>query len=257
LNTNRKTTVSEGNNLANTDPQNAIKENKTKITASTLMRFAGLSAILAGLCFIVIGMFHPVNVPSSVTTATWVNVHIFATALGFFGLFGMAGLYARQAEKSGWLGLAGFLLFSVWMTLVSGFSFVEAFILPRLATESPAFVAGLLGIFSSIPSQVDLGILPTLWNISGPMYIFGPLLFGIAAFRARVLPRWAAALLVLGAVLVPVGALVPPEYQPKIMVPVGLALAWLGYALFSERRVQASEPLPVSARPQVIPTAVK
>jgi hypothetical protein len=221
------------------------------------MRLAGLSAMVAGLCFIVIGMFHPVNVPSSVTTATWVNVHIFATALGFFGLFGMAGLYARQAEKSGWLGLAGFLLFSLWMTLVTGFSFVEAFILPRLATESPAFVAGLLGMFSSIPSQVDLGILPTLWNISGPMYILGPLLFGIATFRAGILPRWAGALLVLGAVLVPVGALVPPEYQPKIMIPVGLAMAWLGYALWSERRAQATEPVPGSVRPQVIPTAVK
>ena len=241
----------------NTKGKTSIKENKTKITASTLMRLAGLSAMLAGLCFIVIGMFHPVNVSASVTTATWVNVHIFATALGFFGLFGMAGLYARQAEQSGWVGLIGFLLFTIWMTLVTGFSFVEAFILPKLATESPAFVAGLLGMFSSIPSQVDLGILPTLWNISGPMYILGPLLFGIATFRAGILPRWAGALLVLGAVLVPVGALVPPEYQPKIMVPVGLAMAWLGYALFSERREQASEPLPVSARPQVIPTAVK
>jgi hypothetical protein len=231
----------------------SIKENKTKITASasTLMRLAGLSAMVAGLCFLVLGMFHPVNVPASVTTATWVNVHIFATALGFFGLFGMAGLYARQAEKSGWLGLIGFLLFTVWMTLVCGFSFVEAFILPRLATESPAFVAGLLGMFSSVPSQVDLGILPTLWNISGPMYILGPLLFGIATFRARVLPRWAAALLVLGAVLVPVGALVPPEFQPKIMIPVGLALAWLGYAIFSERREQVSELAPArSAQPK-------
>lgn len=228
-----------------------------KITASTLMRLAGLSAMLAGLCFIVIGMFHPVNVPASVTTATWVNVHIFATALGFFGLFGMAGLYARQAEKSGWLGLIGFLLFTVWMTLVSGFSFVEAFILPRLATQYSPFVVAILGMFSSVPSPVDLGILPTLWNISGPMYILGPLLFGIATFRAGVLPRWAGALLVLGAVLVPVGALVPPELQPKIMIPVGLAMAWLGYALFSERRVTVSEPVPGSVRPQVIPTAVK
>jgi hypothetical protein len=241
----------------NTKGKTSIKENKTTITASTLMRLAGLSAMVAGLCFLVIGMFHPVNVPASVTTTTWVNVHIFATALGFFGLFGMAGLYARQVEKSGWLGLVGFLLFSAWMTLVTGFSFVEAFILPRLATQYPAFVAGLLGMFSSVPSPVDLGILPTLWNISGPMYILGPLLFGIATFRAGILPRWAAALLVLGAVLVPVGALVPPEFQPKIMIPVGLAMAWLGYALFSERQVQASELLPVSARPQVIPTAVK
>ena len=103
--------------------KNSSKENKLIMTTSTLMRLAGVSAMVAGLCFIVIGMFHPVNIPSSVTTATWVNVHIFATALGFFGLFGMAGLYTRQAEKSGWLGLAGFVLFSVWMTLVSGFSF--------------------------------------------------------------------------------------------------------------------------------------
>jgi hypothetical protein len=246
-----------GEQQMNTKGKISIKENKMKITASTLMRLAGLSAMVTGLCFLVIGMFHPVNVPASVTTATWVNVHIFATALGFFGLFGMAGLYARQAEESGWLGLIGFLLFSAWMTLVCGFSFVEAFILPRLATESPAFVAGILGMFSSIPSPVDLGILPTLWNISGPMYILGPLLFGIATFRARVLPRWAGALLVLGAVLVPVGALVPPEFQPKIMIPVGLAMAWLGYALFSERREQVSEPVPGSARPQIIPTTVK
>jgi hypothetical protein len=231
----------------NAKGKTSINENKTKITASTLMRLAGLSAILAGLCFIVIGMFHPVNVPASVTTATWVNVHIFATALGFFGLFGMAGLYVRQSEKSGWLGLVGFLLFSVWMTLVTGFSFVEAFILPRLATESPAFVAGFLGMFSSIPSQVDLGVLPTLWNISGPIYILGPLLFGIATFRAGILPRWAGALLVLGAVLAPVGALVPPEYQPRIMLPVGLAMAWMGYALFLERRANALEAVPASS----------
>jgi hypothetical protein len=240
-----------------TKEKNSLKENKTKITAATLMRLAGLSAMLAGLCFLVIGIFHPMNVPASVTTAAWVNVHIFATALGFFGLFGMAGLYARQVEESGWLGLIGFLLFSAWMTLVTGFSFVEAFILPRLASESPAFVAAILGMFSSAPSAIDLGLLPTLWNISGPMYILGPLLFGIATFRARVLPHWAGGLLVLGAVLVPVGAIVPPEYQPKIMAPVGLAMAWLGYALFSERREQASQPLPVSTGSQIVPTAVK
>jgi hypothetical protein len=231
----------------NAKGKNSTRESKAKITTSTLMRLAALSAMVAGLCIIIVGMFHPVNVPSSVTTTTWVNVHILATALGFFGLFGMAGLYVRQVEESGWLGLAGFLLFTAWMTLVCGFSFVEAFIEPRLVTESPVFVAGLLGMFSGVPSAIDLGILPTLWNISGPMYILGPLLFGIATFRANVLPRWAGALLILGAVLVPVGAIVPPEYEARIMIPVGLALAWLGYALFVERREKATEQLPASA----------
>jgi hypothetical protein len=225
----------------NAKGKNSTKENKPKITASTLMRLAGISAMVAGLCFLVIGMFHSVNEPSAVD-ATWINVHIAATALGFFGLFGMAGLYIRQVEESGWLGLVGFILFSVWMTLVSGFSFVEAFILPKLATESPAFVEGFLGMFSGAPSAVDLGVLPAIWNISGPMLILGLLLFGVATFRARVLPRWAGALLALTAVLVPAGAMVPPELQPKlIMIPIGLALAWLGYALFSERHAQDSE----------------
>jgi len=227
----------------NANGKTSIKNSKTKITAATLMRLAGVSAILAGLCFIVMGGLHPINVPEAVTTATWVNVHIFATAMGVFGLFGMVGLYARQVEKSGWLGLAGFLLFSLWFALVMPLSFVEAFILPRLASVSPAFVAGFLGMFTGIPSAVDLGILPTLWNLSGPLYIIGPLLFGIATFRASVLPRWAGALLALGAILVPIGAVVPPEYQPEVaLIPVGLAVAWLGVALFSERREKTSEP---------------
>jgi hypothetical protein len=232
----------------NVKGKNSIKESKPKMTTSTLMRLAGLSAIVAGLSIIFIGMFHPLNISSSVTTATWVNVHILATALGFFGLLGMAGLYVRQVEESGWLGLAGFLLFSAWMTLVCGFSFVEAFIEPRLVTESPAFIASLMGMFTSMPSEIDLGILPTLWNISGLLIILGPLLFGIATFRARVLPRWAGGLLALVAVLVPVGGMVPPEYQAKlIMIPLGLALAWLGYALFAERREKAAERVPASA----------
>lgn len=228
-----------------------------KPTTSSLMRLAGLSAVVAGLCFLFIGMFHPLNEPSAVN-ATWVYVHIAATALGFFGLLGMAGLYARQVEESGWLGLAGFLLFTGWMTLTSGFSFVEAFILPRLATESPAFIAAWMGMFSRAPSAVDLGVLPMLWNISGPMFILGPVLFGIATFRARVLPRWAGALLALNAVSVPVGALIPFEYQLRIiMIPMGLALAWLGFALWAERHAPAAEPVPSMAIPQIQPTGVK
>lgn len=233
----------------NVTSKTSITENKSKLTANTLMRLAGISAMLAGLCFIVMGLFHPVNVPEAVATDTWVNVHIFATLLGFFGVFGMTGLYVRQVKETGWLGLAGFLLFSLWFGLITPFTFIEAFILPRLTTESPAFVASFLGMFNGVAGQVDLGLLPTLWNISGPMYILGPLLFGIATFRAGVLSRWAGALLAVGALLIPVGGMVPAEYQPEVaLIPVGLAFAWLGYALFSERR----EKLAAAMRDQAV-----
>ena len=212
------------------------KKNTVPITNANLIRWAGVSALVAGVCYVIVGVFHPLNVPDSVTALRWIIVHVIAMAMSIFGLFGMAGLYARQAEKSGWLGLAGYLLFSLWLALILGFTFVEVFVLPILATAAPAFVAGWLGMFTGTASALDLGALPIVWTLTGPIYILGGLLFGIATFRAAILPRWAGILLAVGTVIGPVAILFPPEYQPKVAVPVGLALAWLGYALWSERR---------------------
>jgi hypothetical protein len=53
-----------------------------------------------------------------------------------------------------------------------------------------------------------------------------------------MLPRWAGALLAVSTVSAPVAALLPNAAQPKIAIPMGLALAWLGYALWAERRAE-------------------
>jgi hypothetical protein len=209
-----------------------------KITTHNLMRLAGLSAMLAGICYVVVGLFHPPNLASSVTSTRWQIVHVFACATSFFGLLGMAGLYARQAVKSGWLGLTGYILFSLWLVLIMGFSFVEAFILPHVATTTPTFVQAWMGMFTGPKGNFDLGVLPTIWTLTAPIYMLGGLLFGIAIFRGGILPRWAGALLAVGTVLAPVAAALPNASQPKVAVPVGVALAWLGYALWSERRTQ-------------------
>ena len=215
---------------------------KPTITTATLIRWAGLSALLGGACYVLVGIFHPPNVAASVTSTRWAIVHVLACAMCFFGLLGLAGLYARQAEKTGWLGLAGFVLLSLWFVLIMGFSFVEAFILPRLATSEPAFVQSWMGMLVGPAGKFDLGALPTLWTLSAPLYMLGGLLFGIATFRAGILPRLAGVLLAVGTLLAPVAALLPNASQPKIAIPVGLALAWLGGALWSERRAESSEP---------------
>jgi uncharacterized protein (DUF58 family) len=111
------------------------------------------------------------------------------------------------------------------------------------------FVDGFLGMFTSSASAMNLGVLPTLWTLTGPLYMLGGLLFGIAMFRVGILPRWAGVLLAVGTALALVAALLPLESQPKVAVPVGLALVWLGYALWSERREPASEPLPGRGSP--------
>jgi hypothetical protein len=209
-----------------------------KITHANLIRLAGFAALLAGVCYVVVGVFHPANAPASVTTTRWQTVHVIACAMSCFGVLGLAGLYARQAVKTGWLGLVGFVLLSLWMVLIMGFSFVEAFILPHIATTTPSLVQAWMAMFNGGPSQMDLGVLPTLWTLSAPLYIGGGLLFGVATFRAGILPRGAGALLAVGTVLAPVASQLSLEWQPKIAIPTGLALAWLGYALMTERQTE-------------------
>ena len=212
---------------------------------SNLIRWAGLSATSSGILFIFIQTIHPLDILSSVTTAQWAIVHYLGVTMSFLGLLGIAGLYARQVEEVGWLGLAGYLLFSLFFALTMAFQFLEAFISPLLATEAPKVVEGFLGIASGHATETNLGALPAVYSATGVCYLLGGVLFGVATFRARILPRWAAGLLAVGTLLPILGSsLFPHPYDRIFAVPVGLALAWLGYALWSERRANVSEPLP-------------
>jgi hypothetical protein len=225
-----------------------------KMTGANLIRQAGLSAMVAGSIFTVVGLIHPPNVVSSVTTSMWTFVHLLTIVMAFFGLLGIAGIYARQVEKAGWMGLAGCLLLSLWYVIVTGFTFFEAFILPLLASDSPKVAASFLGIFTGSVGETSVGALATLWTLLGVVYILGSLLFGIATFRAGILSRWAAALLGLGAVSSPAFALLPQSFAPLAAVPVGLGLAWLGYSLWSERLAPGSQRAPARERAQLSPT---
>src|SRR3984893_7125654 len=183
-----------------------------KITASNLLRGAGLSTMVAGLIFSVVGLIHPPQIVSSATTSTWTFVHLLTIVMAFFGLLGIAGIYARQVEKAGWMGLAGCLLLSLWYVIVTGFTFFEAFILPLLASDSPKVAESFLGIFTGSVGETSVGVLATLWTLLRVVYILGNLVFGIATFRAGILSRWAAALLGLGVVSSPAFALLPQSF---------------------------------------------
>src|SRR5215210_173579 len=108
-----------------------------KITASSLIRWAGLSAMAAGIIFAGIQPIHPPDVLSSVTTSTWAIITTLKTVMCLLFLIGITGIYARQVERAGWLGLAGFLLLTLCWWLQSAYVFAETFILPPLATAAP------------------------------------------------------------------------------------------------------------------------
>jgi hypothetical protein len=253
-----KAATIEGDQHMNTNRETSvIKESKMKITTSNLIRWTGLSAIVAGIIFAGIQPIHPPDVLSSVTTSAWAIITPLKTAMCLLFLLSITGLYARQVKEAGWPGLVGFLLLSLSWALQTAFVFAETFIVPLLATTAPKFVDGFLGIATGHASEVNLGALPALYTLVGITYVLGGLLFGIATLRADILPRWAAGLLAVASALTPAAALFPHQIQRFAAVPVALALAWLGYALWSERREQASEPLPGRVSPQLRQTGAE
>jgi hypothetical protein len=236
-----------------------MKEGKMKVTASGLIRGAGIAAMAAGIIFAGIQPIHPADTLSSVSTTAWAIITPLKTVMCLLFLIGLTGIYARQVEKAGWIGLAGFLLFSLSWAVNLAYIFAEAFILPPLAATAPKFVDDFLyGVITGNATETGLGALPIIYGLSGFVgYMLGGVLFGIALFRAGVLSRWPAGLLAVAAALTPLAALLPHEIQRLAGMPVGIAVAWLGYALLSERRGQASEPALGRVSPQFSQTAAE
>ena len=207
--------------------------------------------MVAGIIFVGIQPIHPLDVLASVTTTQWAIIQSMKTAMCILGLLGLTGLYTRQAKEAGWLGLVGYLVFSLFWALQAPYGFAEALFLPQLTTVAPEVVQGWLAMIVGPDRGVDLGALATVYQVGTLLYILGGLLFGIATLRAGILSRWAAGLLTVAPLVAPVGALLPGELVRIAVVPMGIALAWLGYALWSERREQASDPVRGGGSPRV------
>ena len=218
-----------------------VKGTTMQIKSSSLIRLSGVCAVAGGLIFAGIQPIHPPDVVSSVGTGVWTTITYLKTAMCLLMLIGLLGIYARQMHKTGWLALIGFVVFSLAWVLTYGDVFAETFILPPLVTAVPTYVDSFLGVAAGRTSPVNLGMFPTVFALAGGFYMLGGLLFGVATFRARVLPRWASGLLAAAAFLTPAAAALPHQFQRLAAIPVGVALAGLGYALWSERREKTSQ----------------
>lgn len=207
------------------------------ISPSKIIRWAGLSAIVTGAIFAGIQPVHPEDVISSVDTDIWVPITTLKTVMSLFGLFAIAGLYARQVKESGRLGLVGYLLLTIFYAIQMCYSFTEAFIFPHLVDTAPQFIEGTLGLASGAGGGIELGAFASLYSILSVFYLLGTLLFGIALFRARIMPRIASGLLAMtGPLALVMVAILPHHLERLAAVPMGIALIWLGYALWFERR---------------------
>jgi hypothetical protein len=202
------------------------------LTPATLTRIAGLAAVAAGTIFIAVQLNHPPLTVAGVHPAEWAIRSSLKMLMGALALVGITGMYLHQVRKLGVLGLIGFVLFAANYLVIVSTSFVAAIVLPAIADTSPSYVTNVLVAASGHHPSGDTGSLYTVLLLGGLLYVTGGLLFGIALYRARILPRWGAALLAIGGLAAAGLGLLPDPWFRLLAVPNGIAMITLGYSLW-------------------------
>ena len=205
------------------------------MSGSNLIRWAGLSLLVSGVLVALGFILHPPEEVAAVSSSLWAIAHLLVLVSFWLGMLSLFGLYARQVAETGVLGLIGFILVFITMASLTGIIYFEAFIDPVLAVEAPEFVE------ARFAGEISRGAFDVIVLLTGLLLILGWLLFGIGIIRAGILPRWAAVLALIGAVPIGLLPLLPSFIIVKIFAVVfGLGLAWLGYALWSEKPATAT-----------------
>ncbi len=206
------------------------------MSSRMLYRLSGMSLLIGSLLTALgaTSVFFIGDDPTSTIAATAALLRVLG---GMLIVVGLPGMYIRQAERVGLLGLFGFLLtlFYILILGVAGDS-INAFVMPFLASHAPALLKG------SLPSG-----LIAFYIVGGLLGLVGGILLGIATLRANVLSRWASILLIIGAVLSFIGNFLPPIISTVGVVMFLVGLAWLGFGVWLYRQPAIQSELPTNA----------
>lgn len=220
------------------------------VTTSSLTRAAGVAAMAAGAIFIGVQINHPHLDVESITTTEVVLRGCLKVAMAALALTGITGMYLSEVRRNGVLGLVGYLALALGYLLVLCTSFAAAFVLPGVAGTDPGFVGDVIAVSRGGAPAGDVGALALVWKVQDLSYLAGGLVLGVALYRARVLARWATALLAFGGVVSIVLSVLPDAFYRLLAFPNGIAMIGLGYSLWRLRRA-VGDTTPV-ARPRQI-----
>jgi hypothetical protein len=224
------------------------------ITTTTLSRSAGVAAAAAGLIFIGVQINHPHLDAVSVATTDVTVRDSLKVLMAVLALIGITGMYLRQVRQTGVLGLIGYLLLGTGYLVIMCTSFVGTFVLPSIAGTDPSYVNDVFAAATGGTATGDIGPLQYAIQAQGISYLAGGLLFGIALYRARVLARWAAALLAVGGLVSAALSLMPDAFFRLLAFPNGIAMIGLGYSLWRIGRT-VTTPRPADGHPSRLTTA--
>jgi hypothetical protein len=220
------------------------------VTPNLLTRWAGLAAVAAGAIFIGVQINHPQLDATSIQTTEMAVRDTAKALMAALALVGITGMYLNQIRKHGLLGLVGYVVFAAGYLGILCVTFAAAYVLPEVASSNPGFVNDVIAVDTGRGTvHGDIGQLGTLLKVVGFAYLVGSLLFGIALYRARVLPRWAAALLAVAGLATAALAMMPDSLYRLLAFPNGIAMIVLGYSLWQVARNDAA------TQPETVETA--
>jgi hypothetical protein len=208
-----------------------------RVTPTALSRFAAVAAVTAGLIFIGVQLGHPHLDAVTITSAAAVIRNSLKVLMAALALVGITGMYLRQTREAGVLGLVGYLLFATGYLLMLGTQFAAAFVLPAIADTNPGYVDDVIAVALAGTPDADIGVFATVMWLQGVGYLAGGLLFGVALYRARVLVRWAAALLAVSGPITAALSVMPDALYRFLAWPNGVAMVALGVSLWRSDRV--------------------
>jgi hypothetical protein len=217
------------------------KEPLMTITTTRLTRAAGISAAIAGLLFIGVQIDHPPMEVASVVTTDWAVRSSAKALMAALALVGITGMYLRQVRRTGTLGLLCYVLFAAGYLLMLSVEVIAATVLPSLAHTAPDYVRDVLAVAVGGTATDGIGAIQTIFILSSVGYLAGGCMFGIALFRARVLARWAAALLAAGSLATVALAVLPESFNRPVAVPTAVALMGLGVSLWRDQRITVGD----------------
>ncbi len=206
------------------------------VTPTGLTKAAGIAAAAAGTIFIAVQINHPGFDTFLTHTNEWVIRCSAKGVMSVLALAGITGMYLRQVRQTRLLGLVGFIVFAVGYVMMWATEVMAVAFLPALTDKAPAFVNNVVLAAGGGTPTGDIGHLQTFFTLAGVCYMLGGLLFGVALFRARVLARWAAALLAVSTVATATLTFLPQAFDRPMAVPEGVALIGLGISLWRDQR---------------------
>jgi hypothetical protein len=223
------------------------QERESAVSPTLLIRAAGAAAVAAGVLFVGVQIGHPPLDLDFITTTEAAVRNTAKVLMAALALAGITGMYLSQVRRNGVLGLVGYLSLASGYLLIMSSTYSLAYVLPPVADTAPSYVTDLLHTFSGRTTAGDVGILSTLFQVQSAFYLAGGLVFGVALYRARVLARWACALLAVGGLVTIALSVMPDAFYRLIALPNGIALIGLGFSLWRSQRQSDDQPAPATA----------